>query len=389
MVALLLASPACSDATEELAWDEGACAAFTVPTGFGLRWDTLNHRISRWSVRGEGEGCRAASVAFGYIGGDFSTGEVFSDTPHGRFGFRRVEPDPTQAGAHRVTAALDVGPSSVAETTVTLSRADAGLRGYEHVSAFVAGVAFATDVPQPDDYPTDYEARFGYTSRGLGAWARIVEVTADEIVVSMGVRFAHGTSDRADMNRAIPVAVSAAELDVLVVGSASEPRSGDVTYDHEVPRQQLSEDPPPARAPVDRQRVSLVGAAGAAPGIWGLSEFDVSVVADTACDLDADCPALESCDDGRCTEENGPAGIYVREIAVSATLEAHDREAGTAAFLVDGTVSNASQFIAFFGFDATVSATLTWLPGPVVAAEGVVDMPFETGRISVPLPDDE
>lgn len=67
-----------------LAYDPEACVAFTLPTGLGLSWENLNHRISLWQLQLEptpAEACTADTLSVAYIGGDFSTGETMTDVP--------------------------------------------------------------------------------------------------------------------------------------------------------------------------------------------------------------------------------------------------------------------------------------------------------------------
>jgi hypothetical protein len=348
--------------------DPAACTSFVVPTTLGLGWQNLNHRISRWGVQlapAPGEACAADTLAAEHVGGDYTTGESATDTARVVWEGSLVDAaGPHVLGAARLRVPFEIGPGAEATLVLPVARSDAHLLGYGTVIAFIEGLRLTTDVPQGADYPADYDPAHGYTSRGLGAWVRVATSSADTIQVEAGVHFAHGPSDRDDMNRAIPHARTEATLDVLLLGVADGPvLEGHVSTTVTCPRPGFLVDVPcPGPGEADGI-VELSGPPGAPPGLAGWTGFRF--------DLE--------------TPDDPGHGEYLRELRVTLTRAHHDPTTGAAAFRAFGYASHASKFTAFHDLEVRFDASIAWIPAPVQASIVRVEQAFATGRAVFPL----
>lgn len=289
-----------------------------VTTGWSYAWETLSHRIGylRAAVNQD------TSLDLGLVGGDWSTGETGTDTPSYRVRYETVRARGVAFAEGTVT--VDVGPDGVADTTLHLDEAPAG----RHLTALVQGFALDCDVPQPDGYPADYPARYGYTSSGFGV--TLGEPVADDaggvdVPVRAAVRWA--PQDREDMNAAIPYAVTRVEVRVLVVGSARPSSAVEVDAAADYPYEPPYTDQPPM------ELVAEADSAGAA-GFLGWSGWTLE-------------GNLEGPDAGQ--------GDYIRAMGVEATGRAD--AAGTAEADVTATFSN-SSVIELTQFTAGFAGTL-------------------------------
>ena len=169
--------------------DTGDTAVHTIWSGWNHTWGLLSHRLSLAQVRA-GTGNTATS---GILGGDWSTGESWSDDVNYRIHQQDVEGSQLQV-EHGMTT-LIVGPDGSAsgvEATEMLDDAQlVVLQGFE----------ITTDVAQDDDYPSDYDPALGYTSRGFG-----MGVSLEDGQVHAEARVSWGPRDRPDVNGAIPFA---------------------------------------------------------------------------------------------------------------------------------------------------------------------------------------
>lgn len=344
-----------------------ACDRFVVPTTLGLAWQNLNHRISRWQVALEpppGQACQADTLRATYVGGDWTTGETATDVPRVAWAGQRVQVDPAVLGVARVRVLLEIGAEGEVERQLTLTRADLHLLHYPRVVALIEGLALDTDVPQDAGYPEDYDPAHGYTSRGIGAWARVTAEGDEALAVTAGARFAHGTSDRPDMNGAIPFARTGATLDLLLLGVAeADVIEGQVDYTLTTQKPAFLNDEPCTEPTEQDADLALQGPAGAAPGLVGWTSFRF--------DLD---PA----------EEEG-AGYYIRELRVDLSPLAAPDAQGRLALRADGFACNASRFVAFYALRSRFQGAVAWIPVDVDTAPVVIEQAFDTGSAAYPL----
>ncbi len=357
-------------------FDERACTSFVVPTRLGLRWENLNHRISRYAVQlspAPGEACLAERVDTVFIGGDYSTGETLTDIPHLAWsGLRIVDADPTQLGAARLRldAVIDARDGGEVSLERSYDRDTLKLLNYPHVLALVEGIALRTDVDQPDDYPDDYDPAHGYTSRGIGAEVEVLSLDADSLSLKATLRFAHGTSDRANMNRAMAYALTEAQVDVLLLGLQEAPLRGGSHSEVEVevpPFMQDVEVPHGSSVPALFQGDRTVYQA-ALSGPYGWTGFRF--------ELDP--------------SETEDAGYYIRELSVALAPNSDSADSdGAIGFSLDGYVSNASKFIAYYGLNSRFEGAMAWAPGILSGEPGGgqvapidIDEAFDTGSAS-------
>ena len=167
----------------------------TVWSGWNHQWGLLSHRVSLVRVRAGNDG----SAESGILGGDWSTGESWSDDVNVRIHQQAVQAPDLVVTTGEVS--FTVGPDGEASAPIPDAVGDfVVLQGFE----------IDTDVPladSPDADVPDYDPALGFTSRGFGmaigegdgGW----EATAT-------VRW--GPRDRADMNAAIPLAQTAVTI---------------------------------------------------------------------------------------------------------------------------------------------------------------------------------
>jgi hypothetical protein len=246
---VILALLACAPSPEET----------LVLTGWRYSWQELSHRVAYLRVGLEDD----SSLALGLVGGDWSTGEQFSDAPDYAVRYARVvSPHVTSA---RGEAAFEVGPEQVADATIEV---DAAALGDGELVALLDGFEIDTDVPQPDGYPADYDPGLGYTSNGFGFAVGEPERDGDVVRVPVTATVRWGPQDRADVNAAIPYAVTGVRTRVLVLAVDGEADgvvvAGASDYEH---------DPPYSDQPPMTQDVLLEGARP--EGFVGWRSFDL------------------------------------------------------------------------------------------------------------------
>lgn len=348
-------------------FDAEACTRALVPTGMGMRWEDLNHRVSELAWLTEpAEGCGADEVLLRSIGGDFTTGDAFGVDDRALFLFRasEVEGGAEEVGFARIRVPTRIGAGGVASGELELSREALALRGYREVVALVGGVSFSTNVEDlSPDYPEDYDPSHGYTTRGIGARVSVLELEGDTIRLDWWLRFEAGLSgDRPAMNRAAPFAESEGLLDVLLVG-LPEPRAQSASVAFSQASDQLlswRREVEPADEAL--QRVVLEGEPAEDPGFWGVSGFDWRLEPPMSCSRNRDCAELEQCDEGTCTTELGRPGYYIRSLVLDVTQEAWDAEAGRLTLRMNAFSSNSSRFLAFFPFRSAFEGEVRWIP---------------------------
>ena len=243
-----------------------ACAAplgdeAVLLTGWSYAWEQLSHRISYLEV-GVGED---ASLALGLVGGDWSTGATYADTPMYRVRYQRVRG--ADVPVLRGSAWLVLGPEPGGTATIELDVA--GIPEDAELTAILNGFSIDTDVPRPEGYPEDYDPGHGYTSNGFAFALGEVDRDGDRARVDVEATVRWGPQDRDDMNAAIPHAETAVRVDVAVIAApyAAErlalAAESDPPHDEKV----YSEQPPMV--------LDAAFAGGAPEGIVGWRSFDL------------------------------------------------------------------------------------------------------------------
>lgn len=394
LVVSLAVATACSPDDEIGGHDPDACPVAVVPARIGFAWEALNHRISEFTARLEpAEACEPESVFAHIVGGDFTTGEAggISDDALLRLAVQRVRTRPEMLGVARVRIPVRIGPDGEVEGTLVVDREARGLRDYGAFEAFVGGLSFSTNVDDIEGYPDDYRAAHGYTTRGIGASARVRSITVDEVEVDWRLRLENGMAkDRANHNRAVVLAEIEAALDIIVIGTPFPTASvAEVSYT-------LRYDPPPAlgeqeipEADESLQRTVLPGRPGHGTGLLGIRHFDMRLdPEDRSCTRDLDCSSGTAClPEGMCDDSARPPGYYIRELTIDVIPEALDPTTGDLSVRVNGYASNATRFIEFYALTHHFEASVVRLSLPEdVPVEWIeLDAQFPAGTATLPL----
>jgi hypothetical protein len=200
---------------------------FEIFAGFQFEWDNLSHRISRIeAVVGGEDGNQMAMV-----GGDWSTGESFSDFLNYRLPTLEVQNAKAGLGQVRVELTIPVPDSpgeNEDEPTATWATGIARIPisevgAWEVYTPVIQGFGIRTDVAQSGDFPDDYDPANGYALGRLAVSLGPAERGETEVVVPVSLLFVAGDTgeailDRPEMNASIPFAQFNGWVEVGVVG---------------------------------------------------------------------------------------------------------------------------------------------------------------------------
>jgi hypothetical protein len=225
IIALSFLTLACTHADDDATLPKSETISgptHTIWAGWNHTWGMLSHRASYIQVEpGAGE-----TASSGIVGGDWSTGDTWSDDVEYRIHQQHITGEVLQVELGSAT--LIVGPEGTEGTSVDIDMTDAAV-------VVLQGFEFNTDIDQSEDYPVGYDPALGYTSRGFGMGVSLNEDGRVDVTASVQ----WGPRDRPDMNSAIPFA----ETEVTVYFAAL---SGFSSSDgaHYTGRQDLAHDPP-------------------------------------------------------------------------------------------------------------------------------------------------
>ncbi len=254
---LLLSLTACNDKSVQI---DGPYGEGVVWSGYNYGWDLLSHRLAMSRAVLEEDG----SLTLGLIGGDWSTGESFSDTPLYRMRYQNIAAQGLVI-VHGTTE-LTIGPEE--DGTASAAVVDADLLAMSEHLVVLRGYTIDTDIPQSADYPTDYDPALGYTSRGFAFAVSAPTAAAESLDFDVTASVRWGPLDREDMNGAIPYAQTAVTVAWTAIGfegsQTSETITGAVDYAHE----------PPYTA---HDALTMPTTIGSGVGFAGLRSIDVSV----------------------------------------------------------------------------------------------------------------
>ncbi len=331
-----------------------------VTSGFGLSWDLFNHRIKKWSIRPDWNGNdyddSEYALAVSLVGGPWSTGTYMEDIPRAEYSFFYVEGGSNCRLAQAAVPLTIESGESEAEKEIEILLEDLNLDTFPNHAVFLQGLSFDTDISQSSHYPSDYDPKDGYTSRGIGGGVDDVETTSEKIRFTTWVRMESGPADRDNMNRAIKHARIETTVYLLIVGYTE----GAVTYkDHEY---FLSYDPPTLlfqtvydHGDSELRQFSITGDEGYETAFIALRSFNFKLFGSV---------------------ENGD---YMREISVQSKLLDYNKKTGKANIDLDGYASNASTF-SFETMENDFSATVALVQlGSGAAYPGYFKHEFEAG----------
>jgi hypothetical protein len=224
----------------------------TVWSGWNHTWGMLSHRVSLIDVR-TGEGDRAHS---GILGGDWSTGDTWSDDVNHRIHQQHITGDQLLFEQGSIT--LSVGPGETASGSAAVAMESPNL-------AVLQGFTINTDTAQTAGYPDDYDPALGYTSRGFGFAVALND--SNEVVATANVDW--GPRDRDDMNRAIEHATTEVTVHYAVLSGFDDVDTA--TYSG---TQDLAHDPPNSPQAALTEPLGWAGNGIAAIQSFGLSLHD-------------------------------------------------------------------------------------------------------------------
>lgn len=223
-------------------------------TGWDYEWETLSHRVAYLRA----DLAQDSSLGLGLVGGSFSTGEEGADVPHYRVRFADVTLPASALG--EATVILDVPPEGSAEGEVTVPLPER--RGRDGLVALVNGFWIDTDVPQGEDYPADYPARWGYTTQGFGVALGEVTEAADGASVPVSAQVRWAPQDRDDMNAAIPHAWTQVGVHVIVLATPAEVTEATATLSADYPFEPPYTEQPPMQGELGWDAAEPSGVAG-------------------------------------------------------------------------------------------------------------------------------
>ena len=163
-------------------------------SGFQYEWETLSHRLSLVQA----ELNEDQSIDMGMIGGDWSTGDFFSDFLTFEMHHQKIS-DPALRISHGQTELTLDG-----NTAQTVSAATPAQTGQDVIGVALRGFRIDTDIAQDEDYPGDYNPAHGYTSSGFEIWLQNPARNEDTIQFDIAAQLHWGPQDRTSMNEAIP-----------------------------------------------------------------------------------------------------------------------------------------------------------------------------------------
>ena len=206
--------------------------ACSVPTsdfelfgGAHVEWESLSHRVSVLEA-----GLTAEGPEMAVVGGDWSTGESFSDWVHYRLA--SVEVRGARAGMAQKRVDVSIHPrglnddgeldrEGVGRGTVEIPIVELG--SWPVYTAVIQGFGIQTGVGQPGSFPAEYDAAHGYPLGRLAVEVGTVVKKEESVTVEASLWFEPASTeeailDRPAMNDSIPHARFEGWIEVAVVG---------------------------------------------------------------------------------------------------------------------------------------------------------------------------
>lgn len=352
---------------DDLPDDVFGCPRHLVTSGFGLAWKNLNHRISLWDVHPLQPACPKSVkentiLNIGYIGGDFSTGDIMSDVPIYQYSGYAINTKNSLSFRSGAAELIVQPPDYTVEKEITLRGDQFG--DQRSSTVLISGLTVDTDIEQIDpDYPDSYAPELGYTVRGMGVWIENIRVEEGRLQFSLQAKFEPGIGDRPAMNDAI----RHARIRMKVYYTAVTMHQGIATT---IEHGYLLEYPPPtflipqhiAHASENQREITISGYPGYGLAFCGFMGFDFSLFGDSG------------------------KGDYIREISINASLVDYEPFSGKTVLDIDGYASNSSLTAwetmknDFLAKVTVVQFNSSWL-SPINMSDQ-----FTTGSANIPLP---
>jgi hypothetical protein len=253
IIALSLLTLACTYADDDATLPKSVAISgptHTIWAGWNHTWGMLSHRASYIQVQpGEGDAARS-----GIVGGDWSTGDTWSDDVEYRIHQQHITGDVLQVELGSAT--LIVGPDGTESTSVGIDMTTANV-------VVLQGFEFNTDIDQSEDYPAEYDPALGYTSRGFGMGVSL----GDDGRVDVAASVQWGPRDRQDMNNAMPFAQTEVTVHFAALSGFSSSDGA-----HYAGSQDLAHDPPLSDQQGLREPLSWDGF-----GFAGIESFELAL----------------------------------------------------------------------------------------------------------------
>ena len=211
-------------------------------SGYHYEWEELSHRIALIHT----EIHEDATSTMGMIGGDWSTGDLFSDALLFRMHQQHVS-DPyfrTINGSSSIVLEADT------EQTMTISLEE------DVVGIALQGFRINTDMDQSTDYPADYNPAHGYTSSGISC---TITPDFEQQTANISVQVDWGPQDRSVMNEAMLHAKSEVTIYWSQIKNKTEPTTETLDIVESLPHEPpFSEHDVPTQE-VEHESNSVVG----------------------------------------------------------------------------------------------------------------------------------
>jgi hypothetical protein len=192
----------------------------TMWSGFQYEWEELSHRISLVQTQLHEDG----AITMGMIGGDWSTGALFSDQLQFRMHQQQIT-DPYFRTTHgESTLILEGNLSTSQEITLEEGVVGVSLRGFR----------INTDIEQEAEYPTEYSPVHGYTSRGFQF---SIEPNIEEQTATLTAHIDWGPQDRSIMNEAMQIARTELTIYWTQIKHNQSPSSNNMTFSETLPHE--------------------------------------------------------------------------------------------------------------------------------------------------------
>ena len=189
-------------------------------SGYHYEWEELSHRLSLVQVELHDDG----SSTMGMIGGDWSTGALFSDALR----FRMHQQQIFDPYVRTINGQTSFVLESDASQNQTIAIED------DVVGIAIQGFRIDTDMDQSAEYPTEYNPAHGYTSSGISC---TIQPNYETKEAEITVHVDWGPQDRTLMNEAMLVAQSEVIIFWKQIKNKQDPTTEILDFSEELPHE--------------------------------------------------------------------------------------------------------------------------------------------------------